>query len=139
MLRILWIGMARRQNYMILEPAYRRLHKLKEMATEENVSPKIRAEIDAIIDLLKVSGAIFFISSIWTVSSFMDENERDREKRESDMKRNHSIYLVMWASSNVDFIKIYGNDFWLKCLFWSLQTRDLKKKKWMSYHKKHIA
>uniref|UniRef100_K1QCN2 Uncharacterized protein n=1 Tax=Magallana gigas TaxID=29159 RepID=K1QCN2_MAGGI len=46
--------MARRQNYMILEPAYRRLHKLKEMATEENVSPKIRAEIDAIIDLLKV-------------------------------------------------------------------------------------
>ncbi|XP_034325583.2 O-methyltransferase MdmC [Magallana gigas] len=46
--------MARRQNYMILEPAYRRLHKLKEMATEENVSPKLRAEIDAIIDLLKV-------------------------------------------------------------------------------------
>lgn len=78
---------------MILEPAYRRLHKLKEMATEENVSPKIRAEIDAIIDLLKVSGAIFFISSILTVSSFMDENERDRKKRESDMKRNHSIYL----------------------------------------------
>lgn len=45
---------------MILEPAYRKLHKLKEMATEENVSPKIRAEIDAIIDLLKVSDAIFF-------------------------------------------------------------------------------
>lgn len=64
------------------------------MATEENVSPKIRAEIDAIIDLLKVSGAIFFISSILAVSSFMDENERDRKKRESDIKRNHSIYLV---------------------------------------------
>lgn len=53
--------MARRQNYMILEPAYRKLHKLKEMATEENVSPKIRAEIDAIIDLLKVSDAISLI------------------------------------------------------------------------------
>lgn len=90
------------------------------MVIEENVLLKIRVEIDVIIDLFKVSGVIFFILLIWIVLLFMDENERDREKRESDMKRNYFIYLVMWVSLNVDFIKIYGNDFWLKCLFWFL-------------------
>lgn len=64
------------------------------MVIEKNVLLKIRVEIDVIIDLFKVSGVIFFILLILIVFLFMDENERDGKKRESDMKRNYLIYLV---------------------------------------------
>lgn len=88
---------------MILEPAYRKLHKLKEMATEENVSPKIRAEIDAIIDLLKVSDAIFLIHQYQQYLHTWMKMKGEREKR--DMGGKPSIYLV-FRSLNFDFIKI---------------------------------
>lgn len=38
----------------ILDPAYRKLHKLKELVREENASSKISAGIDEVIDVLKV-------------------------------------------------------------------------------------
>lgn len=38
----------------ILDPAYRKLQKLKELVREENASSKISAGIDEVIDLLKV-------------------------------------------------------------------------------------
>lgn len=38
---------------MILDPAYRKLQKLKELVREENASSKISAGIDEVIDLLK--------------------------------------------------------------------------------------
>lgn len=42
------------EKFMILDPAYRKLQKLKELVREENASSKISAEIDEVIDLLKV-------------------------------------------------------------------------------------
>nr|XP_034327017.1 probable caffeoyl-CoA O-methyltransferase 3 isoform X3 [Crassostrea gigas] len=41
------------EKFMILDPAYRKLQKLKELVIEENASSKISAEIDEVIDLLK--------------------------------------------------------------------------------------
>nr|XP_034327014.1 O-methyltransferase MdmC-like [Crassostrea gigas] len=41
------------EKFMILDPAYRKLQKLKELVREENASSKISAEIDEVIDLLK--------------------------------------------------------------------------------------
>lgn len=43
------------EKFMILDPAYRKLQKLKELVREENASSKISAGIDEAIDLLKVS------------------------------------------------------------------------------------
>lgn len=42
------------EKFMILDPAYRKLQKLKELVREENASSKVSAEIDEVIDLLKV-------------------------------------------------------------------------------------
>lgn len=42
------------EKFMILDPAYRKLQKLKELVTKENASSKVSAEIDEVIDLLKV-------------------------------------------------------------------------------------
>lgn len=41
------------EKFMTLDPAYRKLQKLKELVKEENVSSKISAGIDEVIDLLK--------------------------------------------------------------------------------------
>lgn len=38
-----------------MDPAFRHLVKLKDMASKENVSSTIQAEIDKIIDLFQVS------------------------------------------------------------------------------------
>lgn len=43
------------EKFMILDPAYRKLQKLKELVREENATSKISAGIDEVIDLLKVS------------------------------------------------------------------------------------
>lgn len=42
------------EKFMILDPAYRKLQKLKELVRKENASSKVSAEIDEVIDLLKV-------------------------------------------------------------------------------------
>uniref|UniRef100_A0A8W8I2D9 Caffeoyl-CoA O-methyltransferase n=1 Tax=Magallana gigas TaxID=29159 RepID=A0A8W8I2D9_MAGGI len=41
------------EKFMTLDPAYRKLQKLKELVREENASSKVSAEIDEVIDLLK--------------------------------------------------------------------------------------
>lgn len=43
------------EKFMILDPAYRKLQKLKELVREENATSKISTGIDEVIDLLKVS------------------------------------------------------------------------------------
>ena len=48
--------MASEINFLQFDPVYRQLQKLKVKARQENVSPEINAEIERIIDLIKVSG-----------------------------------------------------------------------------------
>ena len=47
--------MASEINFLQFDPVYRQLQKLKVKVREENVSPEINAEIERIIDLIKVS------------------------------------------------------------------------------------
>jgi hypothetical protein len=44
-----------------MDPAFRHLLKLKEMASKEKVSTAIQAEIDKVIDLTKVSLFIYLL------------------------------------------------------------------------------
>lgn len=47
------------EKYMRLDPAYRKLQKLKDLVRKENVSSKIGDEIDEVLDLMKVSGKLY--------------------------------------------------------------------------------
>lgn len=47
------------EKYMRLDPAYRKLQKLKDLVRKENVSSKIGDEIDEVLDLMKVSEKLY--------------------------------------------------------------------------------
>lgn len=44
---------------MRLDPAYRKLQKLRDLVREQKVPSKIRDEIDEVLDLMKVSGKLY--------------------------------------------------------------------------------
>lgn len=47
------------EKYMRLDPAYRKLQKLRDLVREQKVPSKIRYEIDEVLDLMKVSGKLY--------------------------------------------------------------------------------
>lgn len=44
---------------MRLDPAYRKLQKLRDLVREQKVPSKISEEIDEVLDLMKVSGKLY--------------------------------------------------------------------------------
>lgn len=60
----------------ILDPAYRKLQKLKELVREENASSKISAGIDEVIDLLEVrmTAACIDLFGLWHCAGIWAQN-----------------------------------------------------------------